>query len=336
MKSKKSLSINDIARLSGVSTATVSHVLNRKGRYSEETEKRVREVIEQYGYVSNNAARSLKSSSSHTIGLILPNMSNDFFSSIAVSAEQYCDSMDYSLFICNTDNSPEKELRYFRKLDSMRVDGILVISCMKMIERDILSRDIPVVLIDRTPLNNMDLPYVTSDIYTGIYSATESLIKKGCRHIAFVSSFLATYIPTYRKQPYLDAMHAHQLNADESTIIQLKAGSSLINAETEVYQYLLNHPDMDGLICTSDNQAIGALTALRRANKRVPEDVMVFGFDNQFQSRICTPPLSTIERYPSEIGKQAAEKLLQLIRKEPVEKRTVLQCSVIERESTDR
>ena len=101
----------------------------------------MRTVIKEYGYVSNNTARTLRSSASHTVGLILPNINNDFFSSIAVSIEQYFDFNDYALFICNTDNDPQKERRYFHRLDSMRVDGIIVISCQKEIEAGILSRE---------------------------------------------------------------------------------------------------------------------------------------------------------------------------------------------------
>ena len=132
------------------------------------------EVINKYGYVSNNAARSLKSSSSHTVGLIIPNINNDFFSSIAVVIEQYFDSHNYSLIICNTDNDPDKEDRYFRKLDSMKVDGIIAISCQRMLEKDLISRDIPILLLDRTPITNMDLAAVASDPKNGIYQATKN------------------------------------------------------------------------------------------------------------------------------------------------------------------
>lgn len=336
MDSKKTVSIVDIARLAGVSTATVSHVLNKSGRYSKETEIKVKETIEKYGYVSNNAARSLKSSSSRTVGLIIPNINNDFFSTIAVSIEQYFDYNNYSLFICNTDNDPQKERRYFYKLDSMQVDGIMVISCQNRLESDLISRDIPILLIDRTPINSMDLHVVASDVKTGMFKATERLIKKGCKDIIFVSSYLATYVKTNRKDGYLEAMHKHGLKADQSTVIQLPKGSSLINAETSIVEYLDAGNKVDGVICTSDNQAISVMTGLKRKGLRVPEDVKVFGFDNQLQSKICTPTLSTIERNPSEMGNAAAEALLKLIKKQDsVPSNIIFDCSLIERESTN-
>ncbi|MBR5340502.1 MAG: LacI family DNA-binding transcriptional regulator [Erysipelotrichaceae bacterium] len=335
MNSKKTVSIIDIARLAGVSTATVSHVLNKSGRYSKETEEKVKSVIDKYGYVSNNAARSLKSSSSRTVGLIMPNINNDFFSTIAVSIEQFFDYNNYSLFICNTDNDPQKERRYFHKLDSMQVDGIMVISCQNLLESDLVSRDIPILLIDRTPINSMNLHIVASDVKTGMFKATEKLIEKGCRNIIFVSSYLATYVKTNRKDGYLEAMHKHNLKADQSTVIQLPKGSSLINTETAVIEYLDAGNKIDGIICTSDNQAISAMMGLKRKGLRVPEDVKVFGFDNQLQSRICTPSLSTIERNPSAMGNAAAETLLKLIKKqENIPETLIFDCSLIERDST--
>ncbi len=328
------LSIIDVARLAGVSTATVSHVINKSGRFSRETEEKVMKVIEQYGYVSNNNARSLKSSASHTVGLIIPNINNDFFSSIAVTIEQFFDYYDYSLFICNTDNDPQKERRYFRRLDSMRVDGIIVISCQKKIEKDVISRNIPIVLLDRLPQNDMDLPIVTSDAKNGIYQATTSLIEKGCRNIIFISSFLATYVSTNRYEGYQEALKDHGFPASRQTIIQLESGPSIIHSETSVFNYISRGNKVDGIICTSDNQAIGAMEAVKRRGYRVPEDIKVYGFDNQFQSRISTPTLSTVERSPSSLGRISSEVLMNLIRNKPAEKHTILSCSLVQREST--
>ena len=328
------LSIIDVARLAGVSTATVSHVINKSGRFSRETEEKVMKVIEQYGYVSNNNARSLKSSASHTVGLIIPNINNDFFSSIAVTIEQFFDYYDYSLFICNTDNDPQKERRYFRRLDSMRVDGIIVISCQKKIEKDVISRNIPIVLLDRLPQNDMDLPVVTSDAKNGIYQATTSLIEKGCRNIIFISSFLATYVSTNRYEGYQEALKDHGFPASRQTIIQLESGPSIVHSETSVFNYISRGNKVDGIICTSDNQAIGAMEAVKRRGYRVPEDIKVYGFDNQFQSRISTPTLSTVERSPSSLGRISSEVLMNLIRNKPAEKHTILSCSLVQREST--
>ena len=333
---KKTLSISDIARLAGVSVATVSHVINNTGRFSAKTAEKVNAVIEKYGYISNNAARSLKLATSRSVGLIVPNLINEFFSTIAVSIEQFFDSIDYSLFICNTDNDPEKELRYFKRLEKMQVDGIIVISCMDMIDSTILTRNIPIVLLDRNPINKMDLPLVSTDAAEGIYKATVSLLNKGCRNLVFISSFLSTYVASNRYTGFIKALQERGFNDGEERIIRLHRGSSLITAETQIVEYLEQGNKVDGVICTSDNQAIAVMAGLKRCGLRVPEDVKVFGFDNQLQSRICTPTLSTIERNPSLMGKIAAECLLHLLNGEDdqVPQHTQIDCSLVEREST--
>ncbi len=335
MNDKEPLSIKDIARLSGVSVATVSHVINKKGRYSQETADKVNRIINRYGYRMNNAAKSLKSSSSHTIGLIIPNINNNFFSTIATETEHYFDAHDYSLFICTTDNDPEKEIRYFRKLDAMMVDGILCVSSQRMLDSDLLNRDIPVLLIDRTPANNKNYHIVDNDNTLGIYKSTCRLIELGCRNIIFISGYLASYVPTSRKDGYLRAMNEHHLHAGDDTIIQMSKGVSLELAEIEVINYIQKGNPVDGIVCTSDNQAIGAMTGLKRLGIRIPEDVKVIGFDNQFQSRICTPTLSTLERDPYQIGTISSENLLRLIRGETdVPRHVTLDTYLIEREST--
>ena len=330
-KEKTTLSISDIARLSGVSIATVSHVINNTGRFSQRTADKVNAVIQEYGYVSNNAARSLKMSTSKTIGLIVPNISNEFFSNIAVTIEQFFDELDYSLFICNTDNDPEKERRYFRRLDKMQVDGLIVISCQRSLDSNLMSRNIPILLLDRKPENEMALPTVSSDAREGIYKATSRLIEKGCRNIVFVSSYLSTYVVSDRSHGYLDAMKDHGLAGN---IIQLERGSSLVNTRRQLIDYLDKGNKVDGVVCTSDNQAISAMMGLKEKGLHVPEDVKVFGFDNQIQSAICNPTLSTIERDPIRLGKAASENLLAMMNNEEVPPETVIECSLVEREST--
>lgn len=335
MNDKNTLSIKDIARLSGVSVATVSHVLNKKGRYSKETEEKVNRIIRQYGYRMNNAAKSLKSSSSHTVGLIIPSINNDFFSTIASTVETWFDERDYSLFICNTNNDPDKEIRYFRRLDAMQVDGILCISCQRMLDSTLLTRDIPVLLIDRKPINNQDLCTVASDAEDGIYTTTKTLIERGCRNILFVSSFLATYVSTSRKDGYLRAMQEYQLPAGEETVLQLPKGMSLQTAEVAIVDYVQSGKPVDAVVCTSDNQAIGVMTGLKRLGISIPDDVKVTGFDNQFQSQICTPTLSTIARDPYSLAVIASGNMYKLIQGDAdIERHVVLKTRLIEREST--
>ena len=146
---KKKLSIKDIAAISGVSIATVSRVLNNKGGYSKETEEKINALAKSYGYVSNMNAKSLRESKSQTIGLIVPDISNDFFATLALHIENYSAKHNYSVFICNSANNVQKEKDYFKSLASKCVDGIICISGLNKLTEDIIYNDIPIVCIEK-------------------------------------------------------------------------------------------------------------------------------------------------------------------------------------------
>lgn len=337
MPPKKNISIKDIARMAGVSTATVSHVMNETGRYSTETAQKVHAVIDRYGYVSNNAAKSLRGSSTRTIGLIVPNIRNEFFADVAASIENYFYEHSYSVFICNSSNETEKEINYFHQLNFQRVDGIVCISGQRMIDNDIVNRDIPIVLLDRSPINSMNLPVIQSDDRDGFTKAMNILLKKGCRKIIYVGSRTSQYQSGERKNAYMDALSSHGIAIDPDMILDLHNGSpSNEQSEVLITDYLKSGRTMDGIICASDNSALGTLAALKRAGIRVPEDVKVFGFDNSFSSSISNPSLSTIGRNPDLMALKASEKLYHMITgtADDIPNHLVLPIDVIERDST--
>ena len=145
----KSSSMRQIAVAAGVSVATVSHVINGSGRFSEDTRKRVEAAIEEYGYVTNMAAKSLRVAQSRTIGMIVPDISNDFFSKIALHVERELATEDYSVFVCNSANDPARERDYFRTLASKQADGIICISGLRRLDGEFVPHGIPVVCIER-------------------------------------------------------------------------------------------------------------------------------------------------------------------------------------------
>lgn len=314
-KPDKPLSIRDIAAISGVSTATVSRVLNRKGGYSEETEKRVRAVIDSYGYISNMAAKTLRESRSQTIGLILPTVDNSFFSTLAYYIETYLYEHHYSVFICNSGNQVEKEQSYFRTLAGKGVDGILCVSSMDTLSDDILSWDIPIVCIDRRPSASQPLPWVGNDDTQAGRLATEHLLQKGCRHILFVSSYLAGYTRRRRLEGHIQALEQHGLRMDKNYILE-RPGADPTQIETELltYDFLQKGFPVDGIITTSELSALGVLYALDRTGLRVPQDVKLVSFDNTLYSLLTSPPLSSVERSPQQLAHRSCDILLDLIR----------------------
>lgn len=336
MSASKPLSIKDIAAISGVSIATVSRIVNGKSGYSAETEKRVRAVMEQYGYVSNMAAKTLREAKSHTIGLIVPNVNNEFFSSLALHIETELFEKDYSLFICNSGNSVEREKAYFRTLASRGVDGILCISDLNEIPEEITARGVPIVCIDRHPKASRPLPWVGNDDKAASREATNHLLEKGCRHILLISSYFAEYTRHEREQGYVEALEQAGIFVDQNYILHRPGKDpSTMEAEVMVYDFLKSGLPLDGIVTTSEPAALGAMYALRRAGCSVPDDVKIISFDNTLYSLLMQPTLSSIERNPRQIAQASCELLLQLIRGEDVSDTSiVVPARLVERGST--
>lgn len=330
-------SIRDIAEIAGVSVATVSRVLNKKGKYSATTEKRVLAVVNSCGYISNMSAKSLREARSHTVGLIVPNVTNAFFSQLAYSIETELFQRNYSVFICNSGTDADKERDYFRTLIGKCVDGILCISDLNEIPSDILDRGVPIVCIDRRPVVDRVVPWVGNDDRAAAFNATELLIRKGCRHILFISSHHSAYTRFDRDKGYRQALEAHGIPADENYSMR-RPGIDPTPIETEVmvHDFVQKGLPLDGIIASSEPAALGTLYALKRAGLRVPQDVKIVSFDSTLYSLLTDPPLTSIERNPQSIAQKSCELILQMMRGEPpAETEIYIPTNLVERASTD-
>lgn len=330
---RKQISIKDIAAISGVSIATVSRVLNKKGRYSPKTEQKVMAVVNSCGYISNMAAKSLRETRSRTVGLIVPNVNNVFFSDLAYYIETFLFERNYSAFICN---SGEKEAAYFRTLTSKGVDGILCISTLDQLPAEILARDTPIVCIDRRPGISRPVPWVGNDGFLAGRLAAEHLLDKGCRHILFISSYWGPYDQHDRREGYIQALTDRGVFVDKNYILDRPGKDpTQIEAEVLVYQFLKNGLPLDGIITASEPAALGAMYALNSAELSVPGDVRIVGFDNSLYSLLTTPPLSSMERHPRQMAAASCELLLRLIEGEqPEEMEVTIPVSLVERGSS--
>lgn len=332
----KPLSIKDIAAISGVSIATVSRVLNHKGGYSAETEKKVMAIANSYGYVSNMAAKTLRESRSRTIGLILPTVDNSFFSMLAYHIESYLYNQNYSVFICNSGNQAQKEKNYFKTLASKSVDGILCVSGLNELSEDIFRWNIPIVCIDRQPDTYKPAPWVGNDDFGAGYMMAEHLIEKGCKNILFVSSYLSAYAKKLRLRGYMSALEKHGLRFDKNYLLE-RVGSDPTQIESEilVHQFLNEGYPIDGVITTSELSALGALYALKGKGLSVPRDVRIVTFDNTLYSLFTSPQFTSIERNPEKMALESCKALLALIDgREPESYRISIPVSLMERESS--
>ncbi|WP_195543494.1 LacI family DNA-binding transcriptional regulator [Massiliimalia timonensis] len=336
MRNKKKVSIKDIARLSGVSVATVSRVINHNGRFSEETRKRVEAVIEQYHYTTNMAGKSLRESKTNTIGVIVPDITNELFSQIVLELEKFFFEQGFSVLICNTNEETEKEIAYFRILEAKMVAGIVCISGREDLPQSAEEMGIPIVCIDRKPKGKTDVVYVESDHYLGGYIATETLIQKGCEKILILSKQKALSVNTQRLNGYLDALRHYRLPVREELIVPLDDDSSNFQeARDRIFYMVKKRVPFDGVFATNDWRAYGALVALQQNGIAVPQQVKIVGFDGTSVSEYCYPPITTIQQNKKELALQAAQILLRMIQGEPIlQKHFVLPVALIERHTT--
>ena len=301
----KKPSIKDIARIAGVSVATVSHVLNDKGRFSPETAQRVRAVAEAQGYQLNMAARALRAARTETVGLIIPNMMDEFFAEIAYYTEKTLYEQGYSVMICNTDNREDKETGYYRLLAGKQVDGILSVSRRSGSYQDLEELNIPTVLVDSPLPADCSAPVVASDETDAMAQAVDCLLSGGSQNILLLAGYLPAGMDPYqagRAASFARCLEERGMRFDKNYCL-IREGKA--DATTEIRQlltdFLAKGFPVDGIIASSENAALGAIAALSDAGLSVPKDVQIITFNNTMLSSLITPPLSSIERFPRNI-----------------------------------
>lgn len=331
---KKGKSIKEIAKLSGVSTATISRVINDKGGYTKETKQRILDIIRENNYEINSIAKSLRVSKSDTIGIIVPDISNEFFSTLIKKIESYFFNENYTTIICNTDYNEEKESEYLKILENKMVDGLIIISGQKEFSTEFLRKKIPVVCVDRKPIKNDDVVFIESDHYNGGFLATEKLIKEACKNILIIinRSFLSS--SQYRLSGYKKALNKYNMDFKRENMLILDINNSKVkNSKEAVLKKYEDGITFDGIFATNDQLAIGAMEAVSELNLRIPQDVKIIGFDNDSFSKYTNPPLTTIHQNHDLIVERTCKSLIQMINGENTEKYQNIPVKLIKRKS---
>lgn len=323
------MTIAKIAELAGVSVATVSRVLNQTGRYSEKTKRKILEIIEEHNYRTNNVAKSLRTHQSKTIGIIIPDITNEFFSSIVLAVENYCVPRGYSVFVCNTSENIEKEKLYLEDLDAKGVDGLIYISGYGEIPSHVR---LPSVCIDRRQKNNNSI-IIESDNFQGGFLAAEELISQGCQRILLLKDERDYIAPMEgRFQGYMSALRKYGLTYDPSLNIPMNI--SVEASQEAVSNAIKKGIKFDGIFATTDWLALGSLYALREHGIEVPKQVKIVGFDNISAGKYSYPALTTINQDKTKLGELAASSLLELIQNRKFERSYVVPVELIRRKTT--
>lgn len=327
-------SIKDVAREAGVSIATVSRVLNDIDVVNEDTKQKVKDAIKKLAYRPNIVARSLKTQKSSTIGIIIPDISNQFYPEIVRGCEDVANIYNYNIMLCNADLDLEKEMEALRILKEKMIDGVIYMS--NSIEHNIIDLikdlEMPTVLVETTDVEGI-FPSVTIDNIMAAADAVKYLANNGNKKIAYVgTSIEKVNASSKRYEGYKKGLEEMGITLDKELVyfggVKARDGYAGINA------ILDKGAEVDAVFCASDEIAMGVINALRDKSIKVPEDVDVMGFDDIYSASIFYPKLTTIAQPMYDMGSVSMRMLIKSINNLPVEeKHFVLPYRIVERDS---
>lgn len=308
------LTIRQIAEMAGVSVTTVSQILNNKGsRFSDATRKRVLDIVNEHQYKPDFFASSLITRHSKTIGMIVPDVTDFFFSKVVEGAESYLNPLGYMLILCNSRQSIEKETRFLKELSHRSVDGIILATPNQLPEEYSLQSGfyhrMPLILIDRG-LNRREAGRLIVKEYEGAYQAVSYLIDQGHRQIGLLKENTGYYQLEERYNGYRHALKDADIDFKRQWVV---AGELTVEGGYAAAKELLRVKDLTAIFCSNDAMAIGCYQAIYELGKKIPEDISVIGFDGLKLSEYTNPPLTTVMQPTFDIGFTAAKFLVDAI-----------------------
>ena len=302
--------LKDIAAHAGVSTATVSRVLSGARPVNAELRERVMAAVEKHGYQPNLVARSLRMSTSFVLSVIVPSITDPFFSEIARAIEDVAYATGYSVNICSSDGALEKEQRHLQAVSRRRVDGVFikVADMHKSNLAPLIRSGIPVVLVDRM-LDGAALDTVTVDTRQGASAAVDYLVQRGYRRIATLAGPQHVSTAIHKLEGYCQALVDNGLAVDASLIA---IGDYTEASGRQLGRQLLDLPEPPDAFLVANNQmTFGFFSVLRERGLRIPQQIALIGFDDSDWTSIAIPPITVIDQPAYEVGHVAAQMLLE-------------------------
>lgn len=306
--------MKDVARHAGVSVSTVSYVLNDSGPVAAPRRARVLEAVRTLNYTPNESARSLRRRSAATIGLVVPDLANQFFALVAEGVERAASARDVLVVLCVPEATEEPETHHAELLRSQRLDGVIYLSGTGTSPSSVLelARSGPVVLVDEQ-IPGFDLPFVVSDGRRGARELARHVLDQGHRRIAVIGGPPTLWTAEQRLAGYREAFAAAGLEPDDVPVFsgdyRQQSGAEL--AEVALSGDAAVRPT--ALLCANDLMAIGALEYCRSVGLGVPQDVSIAGFDDVPVASLLTPRLTTVRNPARDMGYAAAQLLFELL-----------------------
>jgi LacI family transcriptional regulator len=327
-----SITIKDVAAAAGVSTATVSRVLSGKSPVSEEVRKRVLSAVESLEYRPNALARSLREETTKTLGLVVSNVLNPFYTAVARAVEDAASEMGYSVILCNADEDADKEDFYLDVLLQKRVDG-LIISPARNKSRQ-LSRyakdDVPVIFVDRS-IEGLGIPTIRADGRKAIEELVEYLVRLGHERLAIVSGPPEVVSGTERLNAFLSSARKRRVTIPEEYV---RLGDFRRESGRQAMQELLQLRQQPTAVFVANNlMCLGALQAAKEAECRIPEDISIASFDDVTWFELMEPPITAIAQPTQELGVMAAQMLLEQLEEDRKPESRTLEAELVIRGS---
>ncbi len=328
--------IHDVAQRAGVSPITVSRVINHSGYASQDTRDRVEAAVAELGYVPNRLARSLRSKRTHTLALVITDITNPFFTTVARGVEDTASDAGYTVIFCNTDESESEEIKYLQVLLQQQVDGILLVPARSTSDSIDLIRkqNTPVVVLDRRLPPGVEVDTVRCENELGAYQLVRLLLEMGHQDIAILSGPLG--VSTAEDRLAGDRRAMREAGVSDEVQIVVYGSFNQASGSEMMHQLLDRSPRPTAVFAANNLIGIGALHAIQQAGLHVPEDVALVGFDD-LPPTLLTSPFFTVSAQPAyEMGKRATQLLLARLTKATTEpcQEIVLPTELIVRQSS--
>jgi len=331
--------IKDVALRAGVSVTTVSHVVNDTRHVSAKGRERVEEAIRELGYVPNAMARSLKSNTTSTLGMLIPNSSNPYFAEIVRIVEDRCFGAGYTLVLCNTDDEPRRQSVYLQVLAERRIDGLIVVSTGAGDDDSLVTQlhglRIPTVLVDREIADPACDLVETAHMQGGLL-AVRHLLSLGHKRIACIGGPVGVMPSEQRIEGWRMALAEAGATPNADALLW-RGGFTSQGGYEAMHAILRTEEAPSAVFVCNDLMAIGALRAAHESGVHVPDELSIVGFDDIELSAYTSPPLTTVAQPKERIGALAVDMLLERVGgKRRDARKVVLQPELRVRASTAR
>ena len=331
MSDDRTITIDDVAKLAGVSRATAGRVVGNYGSVSEKSRERVWDAVRQLDYQPNLIARGLRSQTTKTIAVIVGSIRNTYSTALVYAVEKEAQKKGYNVLICTTHEDIEKELKHLKDLNSRKVDGVILMSAyradanMDKKYKEFYISKLPIVFVDRNiPGINRDV--IQSENFDASYKATKYLMDMGHRKIGIIATSNFSTVQE-RIKGYKAAFANAGIEYDESLIASVDDLSDKMSRKV-CHEFLEEHPDITALYILNNSLCSGVLLDLKERQMKIPQDISLLVWDDEEYNELLD--ITTIEQPITEIGKQATRRLFELIG-EP-EETTDFECKKLDPE----